>query len=161
MSVLTANSSAFSSSLTITTTIITPSMANGMGKAHGGEIVKIMDTTAGISAMKYASNNCVTARIDKLIFYQAVHIGDMVECAAQVVFVGNSSMQVYVTLDRLNLKQERLRLLSAFFTMVAVDWEGKPTPVPKLPKPATEHEKELYEEGKRRAERIARKRKKR
>ena len=150
--------SAFSDSLTVTTEIITPALANGMGNAHGGEIVKIMDNTAGISAMKYAQNNCVTARIDGLIFYHAVHIGDIVECAAQVVYVGNTSMQIYVTLDRCNVRQETLRLLSAFFTMVAVDREGKPTPVPPLPDPVTAEEKDLYAEGKRRAEEIAERR---
>ncbi len=49
--------------------VMLPHQANVAGNVHGGEIMKFMDTAAGAAAMKYARCNCVTARVDELIFH--------------------------------------------------------------------------------------------
>lgn len=49
--------------------------------------------------MKYARCNCVTARVDELIFHLPIFVGALVTCTATIAYVGNTSMDVYVRVD--------------------------------------------------------------
>ena len=127
------------------TTIMEPQQANMFGNIHGGEIMRLMDTAAGCTAIKYAKSNCVTARVDELQFLNPVHIGNFVTCKGEVVYTGNTSLEVRVTLDAEDIRDSnKTRAIEAFFTYVALDENGRPTPVPPFV-PETELEKELYE----------------
>jgi acyl-CoA hydrolase len=129
-----------------------PSQANVAGNIHGGEIMKLMDSTAYATARRYARSNVVTARVDELEFHLPIFIGDLVICTGQVVFVGKSSMEVAVTVEVEDLEREgRKRALSAFFTMVSIDKKARPNTVPELILDTSE-EKAIFEEGKRRYE---------
>ena len=86
--------------------VMMPSQANPNGNVHGGEIMKMMDSTAYAAARKYARSNVVTARVDELEFHQPILIGDLVTCTAEIVFVGHSSMEVTVTVEVEDLDQE-------------------------------------------------------
>jgi len=126
--------------------IMEPQHANTLGNVHGGEIMRFMDTTAGFTAMKYAKRNCVTARVDEFQFLKPIHIGSFVTCTGTIVYTGNTSMEVRVILDTEDVRDSRSkgRAIEAFFTLVAIDENGRPTPVPPFT-PETEREKELYE----------------
>lgn len=54
---------------------IQPPQTNNYGNAHGGELIKIMDEMAAISAMKVASDRCVTAHISEVEFHNPVREG--------------------------------------------------------------------------------------
>lgn len=130
--------------------VMLPSQANVAGNIHGGEIMKLMDSTVYAAARRYARANVVTARVDELEFHLPIFIGDLVICTAQVVFAGKSSMEVAVNVEVEDLEFEgRKKALSAFFTMVALDKKGKPHIVPELILDTPE-EKAAFEEGKRR-----------
>ncbi|HWR05736.1 acyl-CoA thioesterase [Sporomusa sp.] len=132
--------------------VMMPSQANVAGNIHGGEIMKLMDSTAYAAARRYARSNVVTARVDELEFHLPIFIGDLVICTGQVVFAGKSSMEVAVTVEVEDLECEgRKRALSAFFTMVSLDKKGRPNIVPELILDTSE-EKTAFEEGKRRYE---------
>ena len=45
---------------------------------HGGEIMKMMDSAAGVAAQKHAHTNVVTARVDELNFKKPVLVGELV-----------------------------------------------------------------------------------
>lgn len=129
-----------------------PENANLNGNVHGGVIMKMMDNTAGIVARKHARTNVVTARVDMLEFHHPIHIGNLVTCKGNLIYVGNSSMEVLVTVfvEDLNKEEDnQKRALTGYFTMVALDDEGKPTKVPSLDT-ASEEEKRLFNEGKKR-----------
>ena len=130
-----------------------PSQANPNGNVHGGEIMKIMDSSAYAAARKYARSNVVTARVDELEFHSPILIGDLVTCTAEIVFVGHSSMEVAVTVEVEDLDQEGRpqRALSAYFTMVALDRNSRPKSVPPLILD-TEDAKRAFEEGRQRYE---------
>ena len=139
---------------TITLTMIMePNQANVYGNIHGGEIMRFMDTTAGCTAIQYAKHNCVTARVDELQFLKPVHIGNFVTCKGTVVYTGTTSLEVRVTVDTEDIrdKSSKGRAIEAFFTLVALDDNERPTPVPPF-EPQTEREKELYEYVKTRRE---------
>ena len=131
----------------VTLTMITePRQANMFGTIHGGEVMRFMDTTAGCTAIKYAKKNCVTASVDEFRFLKPVHIGKFVTCKGVVVYTGETSIEVHVTLDTEDIRdnQSKDRAIEAFFTYVAVDENGRPTSVPPYI-PETDQEKELYE----------------
>jgi acyl-CoA hydrolase len=133
--------------------ILLPYQANTSGNIHGGEIMKIMDSTAGVAGMKYSGGNVVTARVDELQFKQPVHIGDHVKCTGHVVYTGRTSMEVFVTVEVEDLKTGHVSIaLTAFFTMVAVDDNGRPVPVAPIEFSNEPFLRSLYFEGQRRYE---------
>jgi acyl-CoA hydrolase len=135
--------------------VMMPNQANVAGNIHGGEIIKLMDSAAYAAARKFAKSNVVTARVDELEFHLPIFVGNLVTVTAQVVFVGKSSMEVAVTVEVEDLEcdgcQCRKKALSAFFTMVSLDKEGKPNLVPELVLDTTE-ELTAFKEGKQRYE---------
>jgi acyl-CoA hydrolase len=138
----------FQDSEAILAQLVLPYQANTSGNVHGGEIMKLMDSTAGVSAMKYSGTNVVTARVDELCFKQPIHIGEHVMCRANVVFAGHSSMEVFVTVESEDLKKgEKQLALTAFFTMVALDENGRPTAVPPLEFSSEPYIQKLYIAG--------------
>ena len=128
------------------TMLMEPKHANSFGAVHGGEIMRLMDTTAGCTARKYSKLHCVTARVDEMQFLKPLRIGSLVTCVGKVVYTGNTSIEIRVTLDAENIldSDSKGRALEAFFTYVAIDENGRPIPVPPFT-PKTEREKELYE----------------
>lgn len=138
--------------------VMLPHQANVAGNVHGGEIMKFMDTAAGAVAIRYARCNCVTARVDELEFHLPIFVGALVTCTATVVYVGRTSMEVFVNVEVEDLESSNgpQKALSAYFTMVAMGRNGRPQSVPAY-EPESDEEKRLYEEAKvRRARKNAR-----
>lgn len=132
--------------------VVLPLQANPAGNVHGGEIMKMMDSAAGVAAQKYAHTNVVTARVEELNFKKPVLVGELVTCKAQVIFAGRSSMEVFVTVESEDLiTGERQIALTAFFTMVSLNEEGRPSNVPKLIYDEQDaYESKLFREGEKR-----------
>ncbi len=141
--------------------VMMPQHANPAGNVHGGEIMKIMDNTAGVVARRHARTNIVTARVDEMEFHQPIRVGDVVTCFGKLTFVGRSSMEisVTVTVEDLSKEEPALTALTAFFTLVSLDAKGQPQPVPAL-ETSNEEERHAFEEGQRRYLAYRKKRKK-
>ncbi len=137
-------------SATTMSELILPHQANRLGNAHGGEIMKIMDTAAGVAALRHAHTDVVTARVDGINFYHPIKVGDLVTVNAFLTFVGHSSMEVEVEVIAEDIIAEKTtHALTAYFILVALNEQGKPTRVPPLIL-SSEKEKELWEKGRRR-----------
>lgn len=138
-------------SKTVISSIMQPEHANIYGNVHGGEIMKLMDITAGVVARKHSRKPSVTAMVDELEFLLPSHIGDLINCYGQLTFTSSRSMevQIRVTVDDLTKDCEERLALSAYFTMVALDENHLPTAVPILITETPEEQK-LYAEGKKR-----------
>ncbi len=139
-------------SFSVLAQLVLPMQANPAGNVHGGEIMKMMDSAAGVASQKHAQTNCVTARVEELNFKKPVHVGELVTCKSQVIYAGHSSMEVFVTVESENtMSGEKKIALTAFFTMVSVDKNGKPSQVPKLTYDENNaYEIKLYHEGEKR-----------
>lgn len=133
--------------------VMLPHQANVAGNVHGGEIMKFMDTAAGAVAMRYAKANCVTARVDELEFHLPIFVGALVTCTASIIYVGRTSMEVFVNVEAEDLESNSgpQKALSANFTMVCMGKNGRPQNVPEYT-PQTEDELRLYKEAKKRKE---------
>lgn len=137
------------SALTLTQ-MIDPQQAGRAGVAHGGEIMKLMDTAAGIVAARHGHKDTVTASVEGINFYRPVKVYDLVEIKAHLTYVGHSAMEVRVDVFTEDiLKEEKVHALTSYFLMVALDTEGKPTEVPPLML-SSDAEREQWEKGKQR-----------
>ena len=133
--------------------IMFPVDANPSGNVYGGSIMKLIDTAAGIVAYRHCRTNVVTASMDRLDFHQPVFIGELVVLRASVNYAGNTSMEVGVRVEAEDLMTGEIRHTnSAYVTMVSLNENRKPTPIPKI-MPETQDERRRFEEGKIRAQR--------
>ena len=124
--------------------LMTPDKANFSGKVHGGTILKYLDEVAYACASRYAGRYVVTLSVDHVTFRQAILVGELVTFMAQVMYTGRSSMEIGIKVLTENIIQRTVRHTnSCFFTMVALDDEGKSVAVPPL-NPSTEECKLRY-----------------
>ena len=115
------------------TVLMTPDMANFSGKVHGGALLKLLDQVAYACASRHAASYVVTVSVDQVVFRQPIHVGELVTFLASVNHVGTSSMEVGIKVLAEDIRTQVTRHVnSCFFTMVAVDDERKPVPVPAL-----------------------------
>ena len=145
------NKKSINHSRTVISQVMMPNHANSAGNVHGGEVVKIMDNTAYVVARKHAHHNIVTARIDELQFHLPIYVGNLITCRGKLVFVGKSSMEIYVKVEVEDLDNENSpkTALTAYFTMVALNKNDNPVQVPGL-RLKSDKEKKAYDEGKKR-----------
>ncbi|MGV6872939.1 acyl-CoA thioesterase [Pseudochelatococcus sp. B33] len=125
--------------------LMTPDMANFAGNVHGGHILKYLDQVAFACASRYAGSYVVTLSVDQVIFRQPIHVGELVTFYASVNYTGNTSMEVGIKVVTENMREQHVRHTnSCYFTMVAVDKDGKAVPVPAL-QPGDEEERQRFE----------------
>ncbi len=112
---------------------VLPQDANPFGNLHGGVILKHVDTAGGVVAMRHSRSCCVTASFDRMDFLNPAYVGDLLHFKASLNHVGRSSMEVGVRVEAENLLTgERCHTNTAYITYVALDSEGRPSPVPGL-----------------------------
>src|SRR5579864_2179275 len=112
------------------TEIVFPTDVNHYGTLFGGKAVAMMDVVASIAAMRAAHKPVVTASIDRVDFKSPIREGDFVETIARVVNIGRTSITVEVELwGEIPGTGERRLLTVGKFVMVAIDRDGRPTPV--------------------------------
>ena len=134
-----------------------PNDVNKLGNIFGGKVMHLVDLAGAMAAIRHARLPVVTASVDSLQFLHPVHSGELILLRSSVNRAFRSSMEVGVKVITENLMTgERLHTCSAYLTFVALDENGKPTPVPCVI-PETEEEKRRYREaGERREYRLSR-----
>ncbi len=130
--------------------------ANSGGNIHGGTVMKLVDEAAGLAAIKHSRQRVVTASVDRMNFLVPIHIGELVTFSATVNAVWRTSMEVGVRVEAENPRTGDVRHAStAYVTMVALDDEGNPAPVPPLLTTTAEEQRRMREATLRRANRLA------
>ena len=129
------------------TVLMTPDMANFSGNVHGGTILKLLDQVAYACASRYAARYVVTVSVDQVMFRQPIHVGELVTFLSSVNHTGTSSMEVGIKVVAENIRSQQTRHVnSCFFTMVAVNDDRQPVPVPPL-QPLTDNAKRRFEQA--------------
>jgi acyl-CoA hydrolase len=132
--------------------------ANLLGNVHGGEIMKLVDNTGGLSAMKHCGGPVVTVALDEMSFIEPVYVGDVVTVKAMVNDTGRTSLEVGVRVEADNVVTGRhVHTSSAYLVYVALDGAGKPRPVPPVFAENDEQRQRQREAKLRRQTRLARK----
>ena len=110
-----------------------PLHANAAGLVHGGAVMRLCDEAAGLAAVKHSRARVVTAGVDRMTFLEPVHVAELLTLSASVNAAWRTSMEIGVRVEAENPRTgERRHTNSAYFTMVALDDNGRPTPVPAL-----------------------------
>ncbi|HEV2450183.1 MAG TPA: acyl-CoA thioesterase [Thermoplasmata archaeon] len=129
-----------------------PTDANFMGNVFGGVLLAEIDRVAYIAATRHCGLNVVTASFDRVDFERPVHVGQVLEFDATLTYVGRTSMEVAIEVRAEALSGgSKYRVVRAWVTMVAVDGDGRPAPVPPLAL-ATAAEKAEFAAGRKRME---------
>lgn len=122
-----------------------PSDVNFGGKVHGGAVMKWIDQTAYTCAVNWSSQYCVTVYVGGIRFINPIHIGDIVEVQARIIYTGRSSMHIAVDIKAINPKTKvETKTTHCVIVFAAVDDDGKTVPVPAWV-PQTEEEKRSQE----------------
>ena len=111
--------------------LVMPGDTNHLGSLYGGTLMAWMDSAAAVAGVRRAGSTAVvTAVVDELTFRVAIRQGELVELVAEIESVGRTSMRVRVEAHREDPVNHTRELCTAgVFTMVAVDAQGRPTPV--------------------------------
>ncbi len=134
------------------TEIMTPDMANFTGNVHGGFLLSFLDKVAYACASRYTGGPTVTLSVDRVFFKEPIYVGDMITCYARVNYIGKTSLEIGIRVISENIQTAKKRHTNtSYFTMVAVDKQGKPTPVKIFPI-ETEEDQRRFNAGKRRKE---------
>ena len=108
-----------------------PGDTNHLGTLYGGTLMAWMDSAAAVAGVRRAGTVAVvTAAVETLTFRVVIHQGELVELVATVESIGRTSMKVRVEAYREEpVSHTRELCTEGVFTMVAVDENGRPTPV--------------------------------
>lgn len=131
---------------------------NIAGTVHGGVIMRLVDTAAGLAAVRHAGGLAVTVAIDEMTFLEPVHIGDVLVLLATVNDVGTTSMECGVRVEAHDPVTGTMHHAnSAYLVFVAVDDDGHPRPVPPLVVETDDEKRRQGEAKLRRKSRLAHK----
>ncbi|MGG3801580.1 acyl-CoA thioesterase [Metabacillus fastidiosus] len=139
-------------SFVVKTSTVLPSDTNNHGTLFGGKLMAYIDDVAAISARRHARAHVVTASTDSVDFLHPIFEGNSVCLESFVTYTGRTSMEVFVKVIAEDMiKGVRNVCALSFLTMVAVDENNRPVPVPDIV-PQSEVEKMLFESAKSRSE---------
>jgi len=126
---------------------IFPNDLNPKGTVFGGTVMQVADRLAGVVAQKHSGKIAVTLLVDSMRFLAPASQGETLIFKAAVNRVWQSSMEIGVKVCAENFQtSERRHVLSAYFTFVALDENGRPTTIPPV-LPETIGEWRRYDEA--------------
>lgn len=113
-------------------TLAMPADANPAGDIFGGWVMSQMDLASGIRAAERARCRVVTAAVKEMAFELPVKIGDTLSIYTTIERVGRTSITLTVEAWAQRERYDILEKVTAgTFIMVAMDSEGRPTPIVK------------------------------
>jgi acyl-CoA hydrolase len=135
------------------TLLMTPDMSNFSGDVHGGTILKLLDQVAFTCASRYAERYVVTLSVDRVVFREPIHIGELVTFQSSVNYTGRTSMEIGIRVTTEDIRHRHVRHTnSSYFTMVALDDDRRPVPVTPL-LPGTDEERRRWTDAQARRQR--------
>ncbi len=127
--------------------VVLPNDANPLGNVLGGRVMHLIDMAGAIAAHRHSQSHVVTVSVDNLDFVYPIRVGQVILLRSHVTRAFRTSMEVEVNVYLEDyITGKRRQTSSAFVTYVAVDSEGRPTPVPRLIV-RTAEEKRRYREA--------------
>lgn len=110
-----------------------PHHANPLGTLFGGRVLELMDVNASIACYRFSRTAVVTASAEPVDFRNPVYVGEILEVRSRVVWTGRTSMIVRAEVFGENpLSGDRRLCTIGHLNFVALDADGRPTPVPEL-----------------------------
>lgn len=136
-----------SESFTESVHILTLGNMNGYSRLFGGKLMEWIDINSAVAARRHSGRNVTTVSVRNLEFKEPAFANDTLVMTSKVVYVGRTSMDICTKSYVEKLDGTRILINSAYLTMVALDENDRPTPVPPL-EPETDEEKREFAEAK-------------
>lgn len=129
----------------IMTELVLPNDTNTFGNLMGGRLMYWMDIAAALVSSKHCSAPAVTASVDNISFTNPIILGNVVHIEAKITRAFTTSMEVHLKVWGEDIiKRQKYKSNEAYYTFVALDPTGKPTPVPPVI-PDNEEEQQLFD----------------
>jgi acyl-CoA hydrolase len=142
-------------SLTVIEEVVLPNDTNPLGILRGGTMMHWMDIASAICAQKHSDLVAVTVSVDKFVFKNPIHLGDIVKIIARITRVFSTSMEIKVQCWLRNkITKEEILTNQAYFTFVALDENHQPVAVPALKIQTTDEKQQHKRALKRKKERL-------
>ncbi|QCI25483.1 acyl-CoA thioester hydrolase YciA [Buchnera aphidicola (Sitobion avenae)] len=110
-------------------TLSMPTDINANGDIFGGWIMSQMDIGGAILAKEIAGGKVATVRVDGITFLKSVSVGDIVNCYANCIKIGKSSIKINIEIWIKKICSKPLGqyycAAEAVFIYVAIDNTGK------------------------------------
>ena len=110
-----------------------PADCNANGDIFGGWVMAQVDLAGAVLPARYVRGRMATVAVNQFVFKQPVRVGDILSFYSHVTRIGNTSItvQVEVFAERFKAQGQYVKVTEASLTYVAIDDEGRPTPIPK------------------------------
>lgn len=140
------------------TAVVFPNDLNAYGTLFGGRVLDLCDRVAGVVAKRHSGRVCVTLGIDSVRFLAPAKHGDILVFKASINRVWKTSMEIGLKVFKEDFRtQERVHILSAYFTFVALDDHLKPVEIPGVIPMTLEEKRRFIEAEERRLIRLRQK----
>jgi len=115
--------------------ILLPRYTNAQGSIFGGVILSHIDLAGVTEARKHAAKRCVTVAIKEVVFKEPVFVGDTVSFYTKTTKLGTTSVTIKVDViaQRWSDPTKNVPVTEAEIVFVAVDKDGRPTPIKDSP----------------------------
>ena len=113
-------------------TLMLPRDTNERGTIFGGVILAHLDLAAAVAARHVnPRRKFVTVALKEVVFHEPVFVGDLISFYSHVIRTGRTSITIHVDVyaDRGADPSTRVEVTEAEVVFVAVDDQGRPTPV--------------------------------
>lgn len=128
-----------------------PREMNNYDVMHGGHTLYYLDCHCGLSAARHAGTRVVTVSVDRMDFMSPLYPGEIMIFKTCVNRVHRSSLEVGARIEAEHPHTLAVRHMgTAYFSFVALNENGRPTPVPPLVA-ETEEDKRRMADAARRA----------
>ncbi len=137
------------------TAVVFPNDLNAYGTLFGGRVLDLCDRVSGVVAKRHSGRVCVTLGIDSVRFLAPAKHGDILVFKASVNRVWKTSMEIGVKVFKEDFRTlQRVHILSAYFTFVALDDQLKPVEVAPVTAETAEEKRRYDQAEKRRQQRL-------
>ena len=109
-----------------------PADCNANGDIFGGWVMAQVDLAGAVVPARFVRGRMATVAVNQFIFKQPVRVGDILSFYSHVTRIGRTSITVMVEVfaERFSAEGQYVKVTEASLTYVAIDQEGRPTPIP-------------------------------
>ncbi len=109
--------------------LMMPRDTNAHGTILGGVILSYIDQAGAIEARRQGCHLMVTVSMDKVVFHEPVHVGDLVSFWTETLRIGNTSITTRVVVEAIRNGDQRVTVTEAQVVYVNLGPDRKPAPI--------------------------------
>jgi len=107
--------------------LMMPRDTNAHGTIFGGVILSYIDQAGAIEARRQGCELMLTVSMDKVVFHQPVHVGDLVSLWTETLRIGTTSITTKVTVESIRSGSgEKVTVTEAQVVYVNIGENGRP-----------------------------------